>query len=194
MYKQPTSKRASGSGVARRKRGISISSTSSTRAPSIANPLYGTPRPRAVHIAHDCRATPHCSSPPPFVIESPKASTPSRLKRSSKMAGAQPAYRYFWTGPLNLERTGLRRARDRRGYAVAPLGERAPALAAHGQALAARARGDRTRRDAPPRPAAVLALAVLDAYGDGRRARNAHRDLRGLAAALAARTSARRDL
>src|SRR4051794_11880847 len=38
------------------------------------------PSPRAVQSAHDCRATPHCSSPPPLVIESPKASTPRRTR------------------------------------------------------------------------------------------------------------------
>src|SRR5688572_22415789 len=36
------------------------------------------PSPRAVHSAHDWSATPHCSSPPPLVIESPKARTPRR--------------------------------------------------------------------------------------------------------------------
>src|SRR4029078_10591380 len=49
--------------------------------PSTANPEYGIRSPRATHSAHDCSATPHCSSPPPFVIESPKASTPSRDTR-----------------------------------------------------------------------------------------------------------------
>jgi hypothetical protein len=38
--------------------------------------VYGNPSARATHSAHDCNATPHWSSPPPLVIESPNASTP----------------------------------------------------------------------------------------------------------------------
>ena len=62
----------------RRRPGPARASTSSTRAPSAACGLYGSPSPRASHSAHDCSATPHWSSPPPLVIESPRASTPRR--------------------------------------------------------------------------------------------------------------------
>src|SRR5947208_11689041 len=64
------------------------------RAPSIAKPVYGRPSPRAVHSAHDWSATPHWSSPPPLVIESPKARTPRPMRsaayaaRSGGVAGA----------------------------------------------------------------------------------------------------------
>src|SRR3954467_10607035 len=102
MYRQPTSKRAAtGSGAAARKRGISTSSTSSTNAPSVAYPEYGSPRARAVHSAHDCSATPHCSSPPPLVIESPSASTPMR-QGSVAMTAAEAS-----SGSANLERRVL---------------------------------------------------------------------------------------
>ena len=55
-----------------------LATTCAAVAPSTAQPVYGSPSPRAVQSAHDCSATPHCSSPPPLVIESPKASTPRR--------------------------------------------------------------------------------------------------------------------
>src|SRR5881227_931856 len=56
--------------------GICSRTTSRARAPSTACVVNGKPSPRATHSAHDCSATPHCSSPPPFVIESPRARTP----------------------------------------------------------------------------------------------------------------------
>ena len=65
-----------------------------TRAPSTAYVVNGSPSPRATHSAHDCSATPHCSSPPPLVIESPNARTPSgahTLKLQAELAPASVA-------------------------------------------------------------------------------------------------------
>ena len=54
---------------------------------------YGRPRPRAVHSAHDCSATPHCSSPPPLVIESPKARTPEHWPRNANNVSGMESLR-----------------------------------------------------------------------------------------------------
>ena len=71
--------------IARRPPGLRSCSAAScapatweTRAPSTAKVVNGSPSPRATHKAHDCSATPHWSSPPPLVIESPRARTPKR--------------------------------------------------------------------------------------------------------------------
>src|SRR5215210_1629662 len=76
--------------------------TSAARAPSVAMPVYGRPSPRATQSAHDWSATPHWSSPPALVMESPSASTPSRqvMARHPRVGRVDPTHTAVgtWSG------------------------------------------------------------------------------------------------
>ena len=87
--------------------------------------------PRATHSAHDCSATPHCSSPPPLVIESPNASTPSRQSVSSGSRGSRRASVADWSimpAPVDRSERDHRAMNGREDIerAAADLAERLP--------------------------------------------------------------------